>query len=394
MVFQSQMFGHVQPSHWDLIFAITQADVPKLNLLSMAAVKRIVQRLAVMALSLVVSLNVGQCGDTDAITKVTYTESARKIIDVMLSSRRELYSGTFNAIGDNEVTKAQMTTHKTSSEVSCDFDLRIGSWRYETHEPQVIGVNSSSELTPEVMQQINDRTFLPTNSRLRETVSFFARTPEFTVEWFSIGAQTEGPSASDVLAVDCEFADRYRNRLLGNPSNKVASVMSLPVSGAEPTAHWIRTLVRRAILCGIGLALIAASLWRLPTVAAVPAVPDSPSWHPLEFTPSQKVELSGIYMGTEATFTASVKNTSDEVFASGPSRGELQLYRRANRCQRNSSGWPSEADRCDPCPARRKVHRLNCHDRCRGSRDRSCDLYEVSRLRETCLHSFACSLVS
>lgn len=73
----------------------------------------------------------------------------------------------------------------------------------------------------------------------------------------------------------------------------------------------------RLFLAGIGVAMITVSVCWLPAVSSTTDVPSPIQWQPLEFSPPLKLELPGLRMGTEVTFTAIVKNSSDEALRVG-----------------------------------------------------------------------------
>jgi|GEM_PF-1610499 len=66
------------------------------------------------------------------------------------------------------------------------------------------------------------------------------------------------------------------------------------------------------LLAGLGVTMIAVSVRWLPSLSSSTDVQAPILWQPLEFSPPLKLELPGLQMGTETTFAAVVKNSSDE----------------------------------------------------------------------------------
>lgn len=145
-----------------------------------------------------VSVVFGVTQAEDAPPTAVISDSAQKTLEVLQTAHAELKSGVFKAVGYHSITHTDgRTPIQFPSQMTCHFDYRIGCWRYETREIRVISVNSSADLTPEVVQQIKDKTFQPNNRRPRQAVAMYARTPEYMVEWQSYGEREEPDHATN-----------------------------------------------------------------------------------------------------------------------------------------------------------------------------------------------------
>ena len=123
----------------------------------------------------------------DQQANVSVSESAKKAIALLLSSRSDLHSGQFKASGYRKYVKASGDEAvQFPSEMSCDFDHRGGYLRYENRETQVVGLAKSKDLTQDVGQH-KLGTFKSPDRLPRPTISMYARTPESMAEWYAIG---------------------------------------------------------------------------------------------------------------------------------------------------------------------------------------------------------------
>ena len=150
---------------------------------------------AVLGFAATVGLGVTQADDVPPTAVIS--DSVQKPLELMQTAHAELKSGVFHAVGYHVITHVDgRPPIQYPSEVTCHFDYRIGCWRYETRETKVMGVNSLSDLTPEIMQQIKDKTFQPNNARPRQSIAIMARTPEYMVEWHAYGEREEPDHAT------------------------------------------------------------------------------------------------------------------------------------------------------------------------------------------------------
>jgi len=130
------------------------------------------------------------------------SESAKKALELMQAAHAELRSGVFHAVGYHVITHRDgRPAIQYPSMVTCHFDFRNGCWRYETRDTKVMGVNSFADLTPEVVQQIKDKTFQSNNARPRNAIAMLARTPEYMVEWHSYGEREEPDHATSHVEI-------------------------------------------------------------------------------------------------------------------------------------------------------------------------------------------------
>lgn len=151
---------------------------------------------------------------------VSVSESARNSLNLLLQSREDINSGEFLAIGYRTVTNVDgRAPDRQPSQITCHFDYPGGRWRYETREVKTMGLTPSSQITPEVLQQIKDKTYSP-EQKTRNLIAVFARTPEYMVEWSSYGERGTSDHASPDITI--RPADHQPDTFLVHPFSPAA----------------------------------------------------------------------------------------------------------------------------------------------------------------------------
>lgn len=136
------------------------------------------------------------------------SDEARTTLDMAISAREKLRSGVFQAAGYREIVHVDGRPPKQfPSQMSCHFDYGAGCWRYENHETQVISVISSLDSLSPDNAKANGDTKQNEGLRPRETVAYYARTPEYMVQWFSYGREAE----PDHVTTNLEFWEPGKN---------------------------------------------------------------------------------------------------------------------------------------------------------------------------------------